>query len=143
MISTGPNPPPARFARGRPTRRLLLLAPLLAVPARPAQAHALVVSSDPAAGARLAAAPARVVVRFNSRIDATRSRLSLVPATRGAAAAQALPLEIAPASDPTLLEAPCPPLEPGPWRLRWQVLAVDGHITRGDIAFEIAAGPGR
>lgn len=125
-------------------RRVLLLAPLLALPSRPARAHALVVSSDPPAGARLAAAPERVVVRFNSRIDATRSRLALVPATRGAAAAaQTLPLEIAPATDPTLLEAPCPPLAPGPWRLRWQVLAVDGHITRGDIAFEIAAGPGR
>ncbi len=125
------------------TRRLLMLAPLLAMPVRPARAHALVVASDPPAGARLAAAPSRVVVRFNSRIDAARSRLALVAATRGAAAAETLPLEIAPATDPTLLEAPCPPLAPGPWRLRWQVLAVDGHITRGDIAFEIAAGPGR
>lgn len=143
MISSGPDLPPPRFAGSRPGRRLLLLAPLLAAPVLPARAHALVVSSEPAAGARLPAAPARVLVRFNSRIDAARSRLSLVPATWGAAATQALPLELAPVSDPTLLEASCPPLEPGPWRLRWQVLAVDGHITRGDIAFEIAAGPGR
>ena len=25
----------------------------------------------------------------------------------------------------------------GRWRLRWQVLALDGHITRGDIPFEV------
>ena len=24
---------------------------------------------------------------------------------------------------------------PGEWRLRWQVLSIDGHITRGDIPF--------
>jgi methionine-rich copper-binding protein CopC len=27
----------------------------------------------------------------------------------------------------------------GAWRVRWQVLAVDGHITRGDIPFTLRA----
>jgi methionine-rich copper-binding protein CopC len=26
----------------------------------------------------------------------------------------------------------------GAYRLRWQVLAVEGHITRGDIPFTVA-----
>lgn len=96
----------------------------------------MVVASDPAAGASLAAAPRQVTVRFNSRIDHGRSRLVLV----GPEAVQ-LPLNLAPEREPTVLEAALPgtPLAPGAWRLRWQVLAVDGHITRGDIPFTLTA----
>jgi copper resistance protein C len=118
-------------------RRLLagiLVAPLL----RPgeAAAHAVVVASDPAAGASLAAAPRQVTVRFNSRIDHGRSRLVLV----GPDAVQ-VPLDPAPEGEPTVLQAPiaAATLVPGAWRLRWQVLAVDGHITRGDIPFTLTA----
>ena len=110
-----------------------LLAPTLAA------AHAVVVASDPAAGATLAAAPAKVTVRFNSRLDHARSRLLLI----GADGAQTA-LQVATDSESTVLEAPVPAagpdLGPGAWRLRWQVLAVDGHITRGDIPFTIQGG---
>ncbi|WP_205082994.1 copper resistance CopC family protein [Paracraurococcus ruber] len=124
----------------RPGRRALpaLIALLLSAPAlapRPAAAHAVVVGSDPPAGAELAAAPPQVAIRFNSRIDHARSRLVLV----GPEAVQQ-PLALAPERDPTLVEAaldPAAPLAPGAWRLRWQVLAVDGHITRGDIPFTL------
>ena len=126
---------PACAARRRAVLSALALG--LAWPMGGAFAHALVVASEPAAGAVLAAAPARVAVRFNSRIDPLRSRLALVPAEARTGAAP-VTLEIAPGSEPTVVEAPCPPLAPGPWRLRWQVLAVDGHITRGDIPFTVA-----
>ena len=111
----------------------LLLA--IALPLGDAAAHAVVTASEPAAGAALATAPARVSVRFNSRIDQERSRLALI----GPDGAQTV-LDLVPATaEPTLLEAPAPAvgLAPGAWRLRWQVLAVDGHITRGDIPFTI------
>jgi methionine-rich copper-binding protein CopC len=29
-------------------------------------------------------------------------------------------------------------LLPGEYRLRWQVLASDGHITRGEISFAVS-----
>ena len=109
---------------------LALLFGLLA--AGQAAAHAVVVTSDPVAGAALAAAPAKVIIRFNSRLDHDRSRLLLI----GADGAQQT-LAIRPDSDPTVLEAPVANLTPGAWRLRWQVLAVDGHITRGDIPFSL------
>ncbi|TAI60323.1 copper resistance protein CopC, partial [Bradyrhizobium sp. Leo170] len=35
------------------------------------------------------------------------------------------------------LDAEAKGLSPGAWRLRWQVLSVDGHITRGDIPFTV------
>lgn len=116
-----------------PRRALTATLALLFATHRGARAHALVVESEPAAGARLTAPPARLRVRFNSRIDGGRSRLSLHGAD--GAAFSVIP---EPPSDPTVLAAPCPPLAAGAWRLRWQVLAVDGHITRGDIAFQVA-----
>jgi methionine-rich copper-binding protein CopC len=30
-------------------------------------------------------------------------------------------------------------LAPGNYTIRWQVLAVDGHITRGDVPFTVTA----
>ncbi len=122
----------------RPSRRVALgtllatsLAPLWS---RPAGAHALVMASTPAPGAQLATAPAQVTLRFNSRIDHSRSRMTLFGPDN-----QPLPLALAAETDPALVEAPLPTgMAPGGWRLRWQVLAVDGHITRGDIFFTLA-----
>ena len=121
-----------------PTRRAALAAPLLAFAPGRAAAHALVTGSTPAAGARLAQAPAEALVRFNSRLDHARSQLLLAPLREGAggtAGEQRLALtEPSPENE---LHARLPPLAPGGWRLRWQVLALDGHITRGDIPFEV------
>ena len=46
-------------------------------------------------------------------------------------------IAIKPTTEPDLLQGLLPPLAPGRYRLRWQVLALDGHITRGDIPFTI------
>ena len=122
-----------------PSRRSApLLLGLLLLPAAQAAAHAVVVTSDPPVAASLATPPAEVVIHFNSRIDHARSRLILV----GPDAVQAV-LEPATQAEPTVLQARCDPKlvpwAPGAWRLRWQVLAVDGHITRGDIPFTLMA----
>jgi len=115
-------------------RRLFLAGGLFLAPASQAAAHALVTESLPAAGATLTVLPERATLRFNSRIDQARSKLTLIGPD---GAPRVLPLDTAAA--PTSLEAALPaPLPPGAWRLRWQVLAVDGHITRGDIAFNVA-----
>jgi copper resistance protein C len=119
-------------------RRLVLSATALLLalfPRRRAAAHALVVASEPAAGSALAGSPERVWLRFNNRIDRARSRLSLHGPDNGQTP---LPLDAA-ADDETLLSARTGivPWEAGAWRLRWQVLALDGHITRGDVAFTL------
>ena len=124
--------PLRRFLAGLAALAVELLMPGLAA------AHAVVVASEPVAGAALAAAPASVTIRFNSRLDHGRSRLLLI----GPDGVQH-PLPIAPDSEPEVLAAPVKGAGPGfgsgpgQWRLRWQVLAVDGHITRGDIPFSI------
>jgi copper resistance protein C len=98
----------------------------------PASAHAIVVSASPADGAVLASGDAPVVLRFNSRIDHQRSRLSLI-----AADGSTTVLALDPAASTDSLVARLVGLPPGQYRLRWQVLALDGHITRGDIPFTV------
>ena len=98
----------------------------LVVGPRGACAHAILLESRPASGDSVAAGPGHVVLRFNSRVDRARSRLELRGAGKPVAVLTLMP------SGPDTLEADVS-LVPGAWTLRWQVLAVDGHITRGDV----------
>jgi copper resistance protein C len=109
-----------------------LAALLLALPV-PALAHAIIVAAEPAVDAVLHGPKARVLLRFNSRIDVERSRLTLMSSD-----GTARPLTLAPSDGPDTLAATIDGLGSGHYRLRWQVLAVDGHITRGDIPFTVA-----
>jgi hypothetical protein len=112
-------------------RAALLAAPVLAF-ALPAWAHAILISSTPEAGAVMAPGPAAISLRYNSRIDATRSRVTL----QGPNAGQPAVLELS-EPGPAMLAAAAD-LVPGAYVLRWQVLAIDGHITRGDVRFTVA-----
>jgi copper resistance protein C len=111
----------------------LLLAAGLVLGSTAARAHAIVVSSQPAAGAVVHGKTVEIVVRFNSRIDPVRSRLLLVRAD-----GTTTTLALNDAQNPDALAATVGEIAPGSYRLRWQVLAVDGHITRGDIPFTVA-----
>ncbi len=120
-----------------PFRRALLAAPLLAGTAR---AHAIIRTSTPTPGARIGTGPLAIRLVFNSRLDHARSQLAVAPARLGGGGtADEVRIPIAAESPPTELLGQTAPLTPGPWRIRWQVLALDGHITRGDIAFTVAA----
>jgi len=113
------------------TLALPLAALLLAAPDA-ASAHAVIISSQPAAGGTIEKDALMIRLRFNSRIDHVRSRLRL-RAPDGAE--QALtPSTHAPADE---IDAEASALSPGAWHLQWQVLSVDGHITRGDIPFNV------
>jgi copper resistance protein C len=117
-----------------PLQRLSLLAVsvlLLAVP-HGAAAHAIIVSSQPSAGATVSRDATAIRLRFNSRIDHARSRLQLF-APDGTEQA----LTIAASAPADEFDAETQTLAPGAWRVRWQVLSVDGHITRGEIPFTV------
>jgi methionine-rich copper-binding protein CopC len=105
------------------------LALLAATPA--AHAHAIILESTPAVNATVKGPELDIVLRFNSRIDRERSSLTLtVP--------QAKPITLPLQGDsPELVKAHAGGLAPGAYSLRWQVLSVDGHITRGDIPFKV------
>jgi methionine-rich copper-binding protein CopC len=95
-------------------------------------AHAVIIDSAPAVGAVISAGDVDVTLHYNSRIDHQRSRLTLIS---GEGTSQLL--AISPDSAPDIVAAKIPNLAPGQYRLRWQVLAIDGHLTRGDIPFSV------
>jgi methionine-rich copper-binding protein CopC len=118
-----------------PSRRLAaaVLVAWTVLDALPAAAHAVIIDASPAPYSVMRGGDVPVLLRFNSRIDRRRSRLSLLATDR---APQNLPLD--PAAGPDSLAARLEGLTAGQYRLRWQVLGIDGHITRGDIPFEIS-----
>lgn len=114
----------------------LVILALLPAGFDPALAHAILVKGTPSAGATVDPGVLQATLRYNSRIDKARSRLTLIQ-TGGAT--QVLPISETGAVD--TIEASAT-LTPGKYTLRWQVLAVDGHITRGDIPFSVRKGAG-
>lgn len=98
-----------------------------------AQAHAILEESQPPIGGSVAAGKLTLWLRYNSRIDRARSRLTL---TRPDHTQVVLPID--PDGPPDIMTARTE-LAPGVYSVRWQVLAVDGHITRGDVPFTVTA----
>ena len=115
------------MARRLPTSLLLLVAL-----ATQASAHAILLSSTPAAKRMMKGPDIAVELKFNSRIDAKRSRLALVSSDGGEN-----PLSIGPQPSPEIITSTAKGLKTGAYLLRWQVLASDGHITRGEIPFSV------
>jgi methionine-rich copper-binding protein CopC len=99
-----------------------------------AAAHALVVASTPSANAAVAGPEIDVRVQFSDRIDKKRSKLSVASMSGQDFAVQLLEDESA-----DMLVGRVIGLTVGFYRLRWQVLAVDGHITRGEIPFSVTS----
>ncbi len=115
-------------------RRAFASACLVLALTRGARAHAVVKSAQPEHGSTIRPGAIAVVLNFNTRIDRARSRLTLTnPAGRST------PLQMRADSTASALRADATATAAGQWRLRWQVLAADGHITRGDIVFTVAA----
>jgi hypothetical protein len=115
-------------------KKLLLLVSLLIglSPAPPAATHAILVEAAPAANSTVAGPDIPVKLKFNVRIDGARSRLSLLLPDKSV---RQLPLQEQ--SSPDTLTAKATGLKAGAHRLRWQVLASDGHITRGEVPFNV------
>jgi len=99
---------------------------------RSAWAHAILMESKPAIHSSVRGPEVAIWLRFNVRIDGSRSRLHLL-APDGSQ--QSLPL--AKQANPDILQAQAAGLKPGAYKLQWQVLASDGHISRGEVAFTV------
>ncbi len=122
----------------QPARRnfcaLILIASIAAFLSVPsAAAHAILLESDPALKSAVPGPDVPIKLRFNVRIDTLRSRLTLIHP-----GGSAQTLEISKQTPADTLSAEATGLSAGSYRLRWQVLASDGHITRGEIPFTVA-----
>ena len=94
-------------------------------------AHAVLLEATPGANTSIAGPNITVQLRFNSRIDAARSRLSILLSDHSE---RPLALE---QSTPGTLSSRVAGLAAGAYKLRWQVLAADGHISRGEVPFQV------
>jgi methionine-rich copper-binding protein CopC len=115
-------------------RRYALLLPIafLLARVRTADGHAVLLSATPETGKILPGSEAAVRLRFNSRIDGKRSRLMLI-APDGSRNS----LDIGNQSSPDTLTSQVKNLKSGSYIIQWQVLASDGHITRGEVSFRV------
>ncbi len=103
-----------------------------ALAAAPSVAHAVLLESRPALQGAVSGPDVPLMLRFNVRIDAARSRLTLLLPDGSAKT-----LEIDKPTPPDTISSLATGLQPGVYRLRWQVLATDGHITRGEVPFTV------
>jgi copper resistance protein C len=99
---------------------------------RVAWAHAVLVSAQPGENSIVAGPDVAVLLKYNSRVDIEHSTLMLL-APDGKVGKVAIGSQPAPG----LLSAKLTGLVKGAYELRWQVLAIDGHITRGKVLFQI------
>jgi methionine-rich copper-binding protein CopC len=96
------------------------------LPLPAAQAHAIILESAPAQGS---SGPAPL------RLERSLCSVQLLgPHQRSIAL-------LRPEADtpPDTLAYPLPPLGAGAYQARWKVMAADGHVTEGTVAFTVAA----
>jgi len=124
-------------ARGLATVGALLALTLVLAPA--ASGHALLQSSDPAAGSTVGTAPAVIKLTFGERPD---PRLSTVKVLDASGKNHASGSATAAAANALELDVPVDALGDGVYTVSWRtVSAVDGHSALGSFAFGVGVAP--
>ncbi|HEX4179026.1 MAG TPA: copper resistance CopC family protein, partial [Rhizomicrobium sp.] len=111
---------------------IVILCGIFAAAPKAAFAHAVLVSSQPGENSTVTGSKLAVLLKYNSRIDPGHSTLTLL-----APDGKIADVAIGSHSGSSLLSATLTGLVKGAYVLRWQVLASDGHITRGEIPFQV------
>jgi methionine-rich copper-binding protein CopC len=93
-------------------------------------AHAVLKESTPAANSTVTGPKVAIQLKFNERIDGAHSSLALFD---GSASKPIKASEEGQGVIGGIAEG----VKPGSYRIQWQVLAVDGHITRGEVPFSV------
>jgi methionine-rich copper-binding protein CopC len=99
---------------------------------RVALAHAVLVQSTPTINATVEGPDVAISMKFSLRVDGARSTV-LLSTDDG----NSKPLALDRQSAPDTLTARAAKLSPGNYAIHWQVLATDGHVTRGAIPFRV------
>ncbi len=98
------------------------------------QGHAFPDHSDPKVGSTVTTTPDRVRIWFDGDLEPTFSTIMVHNANDEMVDKRDGRVN---PSDPTLLEVSLPKLAPGTYRVIWNVVARDGHRTRGDYKFTV------
>ncbi len=129
--------------RPKPRRLALLalaisavIAAAIGLSAGTVSAHNTLLSSDPADGVSLAAAPSQITWLFDNAVPLETMTVTLIDATgarrdlAGSAHGSAGDAEVV---------TPLPALQPGDVSLRWRLVGPDGHPITGRVDFTITA----
>ena len=111
----------------------LLLGPVILAP-RVVLAHAFPDHSEPRVGSTVENSPPFVRIWFDGALESAFTTIVVEDSSgrkvdRGKGGVNP--------SDPTLLEVELEPLTPGTYHVIWDVLARDGHRTKGDFTFTV------
>ena len=98
-----------------------------------AEGHAILKETSPAAGSTVNGPDVPIMLKFNVRVDAKRSKLQLITPDN-----QLVDLSVGKQNSPDTLNTKATGLKAGEYKIAWQVLAPDGHITRGLVPFKVA-----
>jgi copper resistance protein C len=120
------------FAAASQRRRPLLVLLLVVSATQICFAHAILMESTPKINGTVQGPDLDITLRFNVRIDGSRSRMLLV-----AEDGRSTPLTLPKQSKPDILQMHASGLKPGAYILQWNVLASDGHMSKGDVPFTV------
>jgi len=73
-----------------------------------------------------------ITLRYNVRVDGSRSRVTLV-----AEDSTSTQLTLAKQAKPDILQMHASGLKAGTYKLQWNVLASDGHMSKGEVPFTV------
>ncbi len=102
----------------------------------PASAHARLERAVPAAGSAVRESPPQLKLWFTERLEPAFSKVQVFD-RNGKQVDKGDP-EVDRA-DAKLLRVSLPTLAPGTYRVKWRVLSVDTHVSKGDFTFNVVA----
>ena len=99
-----------------------------------AQAHAMLVKSEPPRRATLVKSPTQIKLWFNEEVEKDYASLTLLDANK--TPVMDVRPQLAP-EDAKAIQLPVPELAPGKYSVKFRVLSVDGHVVDSVYDFTI------
>ena len=116
----------------RRTKPVLLTLAVVLIGSTCLFAHAILMDSTPKQNSTVKGPDVDITLRYNVRIDGGRSRVELI-AVDGAKS----DLKLEKQAKPDVLQSKATGLKPGAYKIKWNVLASDGHMSKGEVPFTV------
>jgi methionine-rich copper-binding protein CopC len=100
-----------------------------------ALAHGFMERTVPQAGSTVRGSPAEVQLWFTQGLEPAFTTVRVLDASGKQVDREDKRVD---PGDKTLLRVSLPALAPGKYRVVWRALSADGHVTRGEFAFQVA-----
>jgi methionine-rich copper-binding protein CopC len=112
-----------------------LVGSALLIASSPASAHAHLVSSNPAANAKVSVAPKTITVTFSAKVAPAFSKFELVMPEHGG---MTVPVKTAVSKDgKSIVGTVTAPLAKGAYKIAWSAASADGHKMTGEVPFTV------